>query len=323
MTSCSLKGEKRSCSRIELNSFDPKKPKNTFEFGGTSRNVGIISRTTPNKSPRDPNNYRVIKLSNGLTAALISRDDPFDSVFNSPTNSRTSNISSNAWPNLQMSPPECHYIQPELEPLAFNFNCKSDGSSTLNGDASSIFTRTGPAPSDSTSIAVVVNVGGLDDPFDYQGLAHLTEHMVHYGTKKYPEEDAVNAILINFGTYNATTRQHTTSYYNEVPNAILNRNLALFADMLAQPLFAQGVLDREVKAVDNEFYMRLPVWRKYLLQSHCGIESQRHPFNRFICGSLETLGGGTEVQKAMQDNHRKYYGASAMTVSINVRFKYF
>lgn len=35
-----------------------------------------------------------------------------------------------------------------------------------------------------------VRVGSLSDPLGLDGLAHFTEHMLFYGSERYPEEDA-------------------------------------------------------------------------------------------------------------------------------------
>ena len=35
-----------------------------------------------------------------------------------------------------------------------------------------------------------VRVGSLSDPPGLDGLAHFTEHMLFYGSERYPEEDA-------------------------------------------------------------------------------------------------------------------------------------
>ncbi len=229
--------------------------------------------------------------------------------------------------------------------------CQDDGDTIY--DPSTVFNRTCANKANTTSVAAVVNSGeynnynyhyrsigvfhfifnfeknriqiskgGLEDPPNCEGLHHFTEHMVHYGSTRFPSEDAVNSLVANFGTYNATTRSDTTNYYNEVPDVILERNLERFSDMLAQPIFNMEVIRREVYAVDNEFYLRLPVWRRFLVQNHVSIKKQGHPLKRFICGSLETLGEGKDagnkiVQDIMKENHENKYVASAMTVSMN------
>ena len=37
-----------------------------------------------------------------------------------------------------------------------------------------------------SAASMVVNIGSLLDPKEYQGLAHFCEHMLFMGTKKYP-----------------------------------------------------------------------------------------------------------------------------------------
>jgi len=38
------------------------------------------------------------------------------------------------------------------------------------------------------AMCLMVQAGSADDPLDCQGLAHFTEHMLHYGSKKFPGE---------------------------------------------------------------------------------------------------------------------------------------
>ena len=40
-----------------------------------------------------------------------------------------------------------------------------------------------------SSASLSVGVGSLQDPVEYQGIAHYLEHMLFMGTKKYPDEN--------------------------------------------------------------------------------------------------------------------------------------
>jgi hypothetical protein len=50
--------------------------------------------------------------------------------------------------------------------------------------------RNVPMHNPQSFVALSVNVGGSKDPPSHFGMAHFCEHMVHYGSKEFPEEDA-------------------------------------------------------------------------------------------------------------------------------------
>lgn len=54
---------------------------------------------------------------------------------------------------------------------------------------------------DKSVCAMNVKVGNLEDPLEYEGLAHFCEHMLFLGTAKYPVESEYKAFLSkNAGT---------------------------------------------------------------------------------------------------------------------------
>lgn len=62
--------------------------------------------------------------------------------------------------------------------------------------------------SDKSAVSLTVEVGSLADPKDYNGLAHLLEHMLFLGTAKYPDPSDYKAFLASHGgTANACTTE--------------------------------------------------------------------------------------------------------------------
>lgn len=59
-----------------------------------------------------------------------------------------------------------------------------------------------------------VNIGSLSNPKNIPGLAHLCEHMLFMGTKKYPEENEFSQFITqNGGNYSAYTAMDHTNYH--------------------------------------------------------------------------------------------------------------
>jgi len=59
-----------------------------------------------------------------------------------------------------------------------------------------------------------IHIGSLNDPKGLPGLAHLCQHMLFLGTKKYPEENEFSRFIAqNGGFYHAYTALDHTNYY--------------------------------------------------------------------------------------------------------------
>lgn len=59
-----------------------------------------------------------------------------------------------------------------------------------------------------------IHTGCLNDPKGFPGLAHLCEHTLFSGTKKYPQENEFSHFVTkNGGQYCARTSSDYTNYY--------------------------------------------------------------------------------------------------------------
>ena len=53
--------------------------------------------------------------------------------------------------------------------------------------------------SEKSAAALVVRTGASNDPIDFPGLAHFTEHMLFLGSEKYPKENSYKEYLSKHG----------------------------------------------------------------------------------------------------------------------------
>lgn len=68
-----------------------------------------------------------------------------------------------------------------------------------------------------------MNAGSLEEPENMNGLAHFLEHMLFYGSKKYPEENYLDKFLSKkSGFSNAFTSNQKTVYFFVVENSGLS-----------------------------------------------------------------------------------------------------
>lgn len=164
-----------------------------------------------------------------------------------------------------------------------------------------------------TSYAVAVEAGSLEDPKDFQGLAHFLEHMVFLGSKKYPDEGEYSAQLALYGgNHNAYTSAEETVYYNEIGNEGADKALDIFSQFFIAPSLDAAMVDKEVNAVDSEHKKNMPDTQRrlwHLLRSKANPES---PVSKFATGDLETLktkpeSEGKSLVKALQEFHANNY----------------
>ena len=84
--------------------------------------------------------------------------------------------------------------------------------------------------------ALQVQAGSMQDPDDLPGLAHFTEHMLFYASKKYPEESDYNKWIEDHGGHtNAWTAAEHTNYQFTVNWDHLETSLDRFAQVRRHP----------------------------------------------------------------------------------------
>ncbi|XP_066298938.1 nardilysin-like [Branchiostoma lanceolatum] len=265
------------------------------------------------KSPNDKKEYRVITLANGLQALLISDQLPIGQQSDDVT-----------------SQPEDPTNQDEEEEMSTDGGDENAGrlSGTSSGDAG----RDPPVPRKRqktvkmkeklSAAALCVGVGSFSDPDDLPGLAHYLEHMVFMGSEKYPDENAFDVFIKKHGgSDNASTDCERTVFQFEIQRKFFKEALDRWAQFFISPLLKVDSLEREVKAVDSEFQMNLPVdsFRKQQLFST--MVKVGHPMAKFMWGNLASLKQqpeerGINVHQRLGEFRRRFYSAQYMTLAV-------
>jgi insulysin len=103
-------------------------------------------------------------------------------------------------------------------------------------------------PTTSKSAAcMTVEVGHMADPEDVPGLAHLCEHALFLGSKKYPTDNDFRLFLSeNGGFANAQTFADVTKYFFDIVPERLADALDRFSQMFIEPLFDHDAISREI-----------------------------------------------------------------------------
>ena len=164
--------------------------------------------------------------------------------------------------------------------------------------------------------ALGVNIGSLVDKKDEQGLAHFCEHLLTMGNKKYPAENEYGEYLTkNGGFSNAHTLPDKTIYYFNVSNEGFEGALDRFAQYFISPNFNEGSVERELKAVDNEFSNNLNNDSRRMTQIKISEINKDSPFNHFGTGNIKTL-SLPNIRDRLLEYYKKYYTSEIMNLCV-------
>ena len=104
-------------------------------------------------------------------------------------------------------------------------------------------------------VVFVVNAGSALDG-KHQGLAHLLEHMMFQGSKKYPSVSGFKSFIDQAGgSTNAFTEPEYTLYNMSMNANSLKEGLDRFASTVADPMFDEKGIQKEKKSVHEEYLL--------------------------------------------------------------------
>ncbi len=139
-----------------------------------------------------------------------------------------------------------------------------------------------------SSAALTVNVGHFDDPKDREGLAHFVEHMLFLGTDKYPESGEFQSYISQQGgTNNAWTGTEHSSFFFDVSTNAFEKSLDRFSRFFIAPLFNPDSLEKERKAIESEYKLKVNEDSRRLYQVQKETINQAHPYAKFSVGNME------------------------------------
>ncbi|XP_077261630.1 insulin-degrading enzyme-like [Temnothorax americanus] len=174
------------------------------------------------------------------------------------------------------------------------------------------------------SIAEInVNIGYNHDPDDLPGLAHLCEHMLLLGTKKYPKQNDYNEYLSQYGGWsNASTQLNCTNYYFNIIPEKLEGALDQLAQFFIAPLFSETLIEKVINgAIHPEHEEYLTENFRLLVQLEKLSVKPDHPFSKFSTGNRKTLSKipkekNIKVRNRLLEFYEIYYSANIMSLCI-------
>lgn len=170
-----------------------------------------------------------------------------------------------------------------------------------------------------SAAALDVNVGANQNPADRAGLAHLLEHMLFLGTKKYPHAGEYQEFVSQHGgSFNAYTAAENTNYFFEIDNDQLEPALDRFAQFFVAPLFSAEYIERERNAVHSEYLAKLKDDGRREWDVYRELMNPLHPGAKFSVGNLMTLADrdGRSIREDMVDFYHQHYSSHLMNLVV-------
>ena len=108
---------------------------------------------------------------------------------------------------------------------------------------------------DTVTVHITYLVGSLHEGYGEKGMAHLLEHMLFKGSKRFP--DVKTQFTQRGARWNGTTSSDRTTYFETLAASPANLDwaLAMEADRMVNSFVRRSDLDSEMTVVRNEFEM--------------------------------------------------------------------
>jgi len=151
-------------------------------------------------------------------------------------------------------------------------------------------------------------VGSKDEWDGVRGMAHMFEHMMFRGSKKFNGEgDVYIHEMEKLGAQiNAYTTFDRTVYWQELPRENIEKVFAMEADRMENLILDQKVLDTEREVVGEELRLGENNWyNRMSSEKYKHLYPTGHPYKVDVIGYLDEITKYTTKQ--CQDFYDKYY----------------
>lgn len=166
-----------------------------------------------------------------------------------------------------------------------------------------------------SAAAMSINAGSWDDPEEYPGMAHFTEHMLFQGTALYPDRNDFFRYISDLGgNFNAYTGLDKTVYIFSVNNEGFLSGLRRFSQFFISPLFDASAIQSELFAVDQEHAKNIENDMRRLSQVWKETSNTDHPHHRFATGNSDTL--SKIPRESLLKWHSLHYRANEMRLVV-------
>jgi secreted Zn-dependent insulinase-like peptidase len=145
-------------------------------------------------------------------------------------------------------------------------------------------------------VAFTVNVqtgSWHDEPVRHAGRAHLWEHVIHGGSRKYPGHKTIWSLISELGAkYNAYTSDNRTFYHFYVHPESLPKAASVLGAMVSEPDWNEETYSKELSTVKNEAKeYQLRDERAFSTAPLLYLTPKGHPLAMYAVGTQDQLNG--------------------------------
>ena len=160
--------------------------------------------------------------------------------------------------------------------------------------------------SEIVTLSIWVRAGSRYETQEQLGYAHILEHALFLGTKKYPTSFIAGRAIDSVGALsNANTSPERIRIFIEVTKKHLEKMFELLSDMVLNPVMDSKVLENEKEVILQELYRQKDNYQKYLWKLS---------YEKFFLGhplSQDPLGNEISIKSATPDKlfdyHKKFF----------------
>lgn len=156
------------------------------------------------------------------------------------------------------------------------------------------------------AVNVWYDVGSANEEPGRSGFAHLFEHMLFQETEHLGPGEFKRHVLAAGGTYNGTTNQDRTAYFETLPSNRLNLAFWLEADRMARLRVTAENFDREREVVKEERRLRIDNQPYGVAQLTLDtLVADWPPYDHTVIGSMDDLNAATADD--VLEFYKRYY----------------
>lgn len=160
--------------------------------------------------------------------------------------------------------------------------------------------------SDIITLSVWVKAGSRYEIREQLGYAHILEHMLLKGSKKYPSVIEAGKARDRVGALsNATTGPERIYIYIQVAKNHLEKMFELLSDTVLNPTIDPEVLENEKEVILQELYKQKDDYRRYLWKLSSKLLFGKHPLSQDPLGSEASI--KSAISEKLLDYHKKFF----------------
>ena len=158
-------------------------------------------------------------------------------------------------------------------------------------------------------------VGSKDEEPGFTGIAHLFEHMMFKGAKRYGNKEFDRILRSNGANLNAFTSKDYTGYYINLPSHGLELVMDIESDRMESLQVTDANLQSEREVAKEERRSRVDNNISGIIQENIFLTAfQKHPYRSPVVGLMEDLNNIT-VEKC-KEFFRQYYAPNNAVIVI-------